>query len=78
MRTESSEGNRYASDFKYAAGKLLKADAEIVFENQGYANLTHRRTVFYVDNQFFVLVDEGIGSNGGSANLSFNLCENKS
>ena len=51
-----TEGNRYASDFKYAAGKLLKADADVlVFENQGYDNLKHRRTVFYVDKSYFVL-----------------------
>ena len=30
--------------------------------------------VFYVNKEFFVLVDEGIGSAAGSANLSFNLC----
>lgn len=73
-----TEGNRYASDFKYAAGKLLKADADVlVFENQGYDNLKHRRTVFYVDKSYFVLVDEGIGEATGDLHLNFNLCENK-
>ena len=47
----------------------------VVFENQGYDNLKHRRAVFYVNKKFFVLVDEGIGNAEGTINLSFNLCE---
>ncbi|MDR0940139.1 MAG: heparinase II/III family protein [Mediterranea sp.] len=62
-----------------ADGKLLKAEEGstelLVFENQGYTNLKHRRAVFYVDKRFFVLVDEAIGDAEGTLNLSFNLCE---
>lgn len=62
-----------------AAGKLLKSEEGqtelLVFENQGYANLKHRRAVFYVNKEFLVLIDEGIGSAQGTINLSFNLCE---
>ena len=69
----------YLTDVRMqAAGKLLKADADVlVFENQGYDNLKHRRTVFYVDKSYFVLVDEGIGEATGDLHLNFNLCENK-
>ncbi|WP_294618680.1 heparin-sulfate lyase HepC [uncultured Bacteroides sp.] len=64
-----------------AEGKLLKAESKnntetLVFENQGYDDMKHRRAVFYVNKSFFVLVDEGIGAATGSANLSFNLCRN--
>lgn len=66
-------------NIKKAAGQLLKAQEGttelVVFENQGYENLKHRRAIFYVNKEFFVLVDEGIGSAEGVINLSFNLCE---
>ena len=47
-----------------ADGKLLKSEKGntelIVFENQGYNNLKHRRAVFYIkDKDLIVLVDEG-------------------
>lgn len=66
-------------NIKNADGVLLKAEAKnnietLVFENQGYTDMKHRRAVFYVNKSFFVLVDEGIGEAAGSANLSFNLC----
>lgn len=66
-----------------AAGKLLKSETKgnvetLVFENQSYPTMRHRRAVFYVNKEFFVLVDEGIGSAAGSANLSFNLCRYES
>lgn len=66
-----------------ADGNLLKSEEGntefIVFENQGYSNLKHRRAVFYVkDKDLIVLVDEGIGTAEGTVNLSFNLCEGSS
>lgn len=66
-----------------ADGKLLQSETKgnvetLVFENQSYPNMRHRRAVFYVNKEFFVLVDEGIGSAAGSANLSFNLCRYES
>lgn len=49
----------------------------LVFQNQGYSKLTHRRAVFYVNKQFFVLVDEGIGEATGTVKLNFNPCRHK-
>ena len=60
-------------NIKKAAGKLLKSEEGatelVVFENQGYDNLKHRRAVFYVNKKFFVLVDEGIGNAEGTINF---------
>lgn len=61
-------------------GKFLKMDTQnnidvVVTENQGYSNLKHRRAIFYVNKEFFVIVDEGIGNATGKVNLNFNLCE---
>ena len=46
----------------------------IVVENKSYQNLTHRRSVFFVENKFFVLVDEGYGNgNSDKVELNFHL-----
>jgi heparan-sulfate lyase len=51
-------------------------DIEIlVVENPSYKSLTHRRSVFFVDKKFFVVVDEAIGEATGLIGLHFNLCE---
>ena len=47
-------------------GKLLKLETKnntdvLVTENPSFDNATHRRTVFFVDKKFFVIVDEGYG-----------------
>ncbi|NDV82120.1 heparin-sulfate lyase HepC [Bacteroides sp. 51] len=49
----------------------------LVTENPGYAGLTHRRTVFFVDNTYFVLVDEAYGDAVGEVNLHYQLAEGK-
>lgn len=66
-----------------AKGTLLKNSTEtygdvIVTENQGYEDLKHRRYIFFVDKEFFVLVDEGVGTGEGKVSLNFNLCEGSS
>ncbi|MGM9764651.1 MAG: heparinase II/III family protein [Candidatus Cryptobacteroides sp.] len=33
----------------------------LVTENPSYSNLTHRRSIFFVNKEFFVIVDEGYG-----------------
>ncbi len=48
---------------------------KLVTENQSYENLKHRRSVFFIENKFFVIVDEAIGNALGDVNLHFELCE---
>lgn len=45
----------------------------LVIENESYENLTHRRSVFFVDKSYFVIVDEAIGSDAGDVNIHFQL-----
>ncbi|MDR0940144.1 MAG: heparinase II/III family protein [Mediterranea sp.] len=45
----------------------------LVTENPGYKNLTHRRTVFFVDGTYFVIVDELTGSAKGFVNLHYQM-----
>jgi heparan-sulfate lyase len=49
----------------------------MVVENKSYDNLTHRRSVFFVDKRYFVLVDEAIGSAVGDVALHFQLAPGK-
>ena len=39
--------------------------------------MTHRRSVFFVDNSYFVIVDEAIGNATGNVNLHYQLCDGK-
>ncbi|MBR5103232.1 MAG: alginate lyase family protein [Bacteroidales bacterium] len=60
------------------AGKHLKSETAseyelVVTENESYADLTHRRAIFFVAKKFYVLVDEAYGTNEGKVNLNFNL-----
>lgn len=43
----------------------------LVTENQGYSNLKHRRSVFFVDKSFFVIVDEAVGKATGELFVNF-------
>lgn len=45
----------------------------LVLSNQSYSNLSHRRTVFFVDRRLFVIVDEAAGDAEGTVNLHFHL-----
>ena len=64
-------------------GEFLKHETKgntqiLVTQNQIKAGLTHRRAVFFVDKEFFVLVDEGYGDgNKDKINLNFHLCSSE-
>lgn len=47
----------------------------LVTENPHYDGLKHRRSVFFVDRTYFVIVDEAVGDAKGTVNLNYNLCE---
>lgn len=58
--------------------KLWKPEGDVqllVTENPGYKDLKHRRSVFFVNQQYFVIVDEAIGSATGNINLHYQLCD---
>lgn len=50
---------------------------KLVTENESYKDLKHRRSVFFVDNKFFVIADEAIGSAKGNVDIHYQLCEGK-
>jgi heparan-sulfate lyase len=45
----------------------------LVTENPSYAGLTHRRTIFFVEKRFFVILDEAYGTTQGKVNVHFNV-----
>lgn len=45
----------------------------LVCDNESYPGWTHRRTVFFVDRRFFVLLDEALGEPAGALDLHFQL-----
>lgn len=49
----------------------------LVTENESYEGLTHRRSFFFVDQTYFVIVDEASGDAAGTVNLHYALCDGK-
>jgi heparan-sulfate lyase len=51
--------------------KEVDRGAVLTVDNASYPGLIHRRTVFFVDRRYFVLVDEAIGNAKGTLDLHF-------
>ncbi len=47
----------------------------VTVETPGYDSLTHRRTVWFVDRKFYVLLDEAEGKALGNVELNYHLVE---
>lgn len=45
----------------------------LVTENKSYEKLTHRRSIFFVDKSYFVIVDEAYGIAKGTVNLNYQM-----
>jgi heparan-sulfate lyase len=62
---------------QYAPKLLLWQPGEnldiLVVENQSYEHLAHRRSVFFIDKKYFVVVDEAIGAATGDIDIHFQL-----
>lgn len=62
---------------KVASRTLLwKPDGDVhilVTEHPSYKDLTHRRSVFFVDGEYFVIVDEAVGKMKGWVNLHYQM-----
>lgn len=55
-----------------------KGDLQIlVTENPSYKNLKHRRSIFFVEQRYFVIVDEAIGDAQGEVTLHYQLKDGK-
>lgn len=45
----------------------------LVTEHPSYPGLTHRRSIFFVNNDYFVIVDEAVGQKKGWVNLNWQM-----
>lgn len=66
----ASDGRMLAEFSRAGSGHWYNA---VVLENPSYEGLTHRRTIFMVDDRFYVILDEAYGSAAGTVNLNFNI-----
>jgi heparan-sulfate lyase len=48
-----------------------------VTENQSYEKLKHRRSIFFVDGKYFVIVDEAVGAAKGMVRLHYQMPRGK-
>lgn len=69
--TMNGENSKYAP--KSVLWKPGKINDILVVENQSYENLKHRRSVFFVDKKYFIVVDEAIGTASGDVDIHFQL-----
>lgn len=71
--TLNGENSKYAP--KLLLWKPGKTTDILVVENQSYENLKHRRSVFFVDKKYFIVVDEAIGTATGDVDVHFQFAQ---
>ncbi|WP_235294008.1 alginate lyase family protein [Portibacter lacus] len=47
----------------------------VIVENQSYPDLKHRRSIFFIDKKYFVIVDDAIGKASGVVDIHFQLAQ---
>lgn len=73
--TLNGENSTYGPELQlWRPGKDLDV---LVVENESYPDLTHRRSVFFIDKEYFVIVDEAIGAGTGDVDIHFQLAPGK-
>ena len=71
-QTLTLEGGDISDDAHNLTWVSEGADSDVlVVENRSYPGLTHRRSVWFVNRRFFVLLDEAIGGAPGQLDLHF-------
>lgn len=76
-QTLTLNGGNSAYNPKLLVWKPEKDLDLLVVENASYANLTHRRAVFFVEKKFFVIVDDAFGDGTGDVDIHFQLAPGK-
>ncbi|MGH9663959.1 MAG: heparinase II/III domain-containing protein, partial [Bryobacteraceae bacterium] len=70
-QTLTLDGRDSVNAPRHLLWRSLDRSDVVVFENASYPGLMHRRTVFFLDRQYFVLLDEALGSAQGAVDLHF-------
>lgn len=61
-----------AKQNKWKTGKMMDV---LTFTNPSYKDLDHKRTVLFVDQKYFIIIDRAIGSATGKLDVRFHLKE---
>ncbi len=72
-----NNANLDSTDSKCLYWKTSENLDVLAYENPSYKNLNHRRSVFFVDKEFFVIVDEAYGTAKGNVAVHYQMCEGK-
>ncbi len=72
-QTLTLDGKDAAIAGKHLLWKSTPGADVVCVENASYPDLSHRRTVWFVDRAFFVLLDEALGEAPGKLDLHFQL-----
>ncbi len=67
--------NLDSTDSKLQLWRNSPKEDVLVYTNPSYQNLSHKRSVFFVDQKFFVIVDEASGTATGKVGVHFQLSE---
>lgn len=70
-----NDNNLEKADTKCLLWKSDKNLDVLVTENPSYRDLSHRRSVFFVDKKFYVIVDEAVGEAKGKVGIHYQMCE---
>ncbi len=74
-QTMTLDNHNIKVDGKLVEWKTSDDLDKLVYENPSYASLKHRRTVFFIDQKYFVFIDEAIGDAAGTVDVHFQLVE---
>ncbi|TCC99399.1 heparin-sulfate lyase HepC [Pedobacter hiemivivus] len=67
--------NMDSCNAKLLTWKTSPAVDLLVYNNQSYKELNHRRSVLFIDKKYFVIIDEAIGDAKGNVGIHFQLAE---
>jgi heparan-sulfate lyase len=70
-----NDKNLEKADTKCLLWKSDKKVDVLVTVNPSYRDLSHRRSVFFVDKKFYVIMDEAIGEAKGKVGIHYQMCE---
>lgn len=70
-----NNANLDSMDSKLLLWKTSNKEDALVYVNPSYKNLDHKRSIFFIDQKFFVIVDEAMGAATGDVGTHYQLLE---
>ncbi|MDR0419786.1 MAG: heparinase II/III family protein [Prevotellaceae bacterium] len=70
-----NNANLDSMNSKLLLWKTSSKEDVLVYVNPSYQNLDHKRSIFFIDQKFFVIIDEAIGAATGDVGTHYQLLE---